>query len=110
MPRTAIDCNPAIRPPRSAPTGARPRAIARVLSIAPFTRLMMSSTSVRAVDFSLRRCAPTPRSLPAQPRPQPVREVRPDPQLLASGDLEDRALEAAAFGDVGDDREPVRGA
>jgi hypothetical protein len=37
-------------------------------------------------------------------------QVRADAQLLAAGDLEDFALQAAPLGDVGDDREPVRGA
>jgi hypothetical protein len=39
--------------------------MARVLSIAPFTRLMMSSTSARAEELSLRSCATTLRSMSA---------------------------------------------
>ena len=102
-----------MRPPRSAPTGARPRAIARVLSIAPFTRLMMSSTSVRAdrvLLAKLRDHAAQHQRNTGQVLSEAVVQVRTDAQLFASGDLEDLAFESAPFGDVGDDREAMRGA
>ena len=34
-------------------------------------------------------------------------QVRADSQLFAAGDLQDLALESAAFGDIGDDREAM---
>src|ERR1700722_13441902 len=53
----------AARSPRPPPTGDKPRARVRVLSIALLTRPITSSTSRLAAEFSRCSCAATPRKI-----------------------------------------------